>query len=146
MAESRPSVGFAAVKRSESWNEAPANWGGDGWTSKSASSSNPAAKNYKEAAKGGILVRMANGTSASFMAEPDTTVADFKAKIVERFSSVSVDSFNLFFGSKQLDDDRTLGDYGIKNGSLVYYIRRLRGGRRRTRRHRNRKQRSRRST
>jgi len=38
-----------------------------------------------------------------------------------------VDEQRLLFGQKQLEDDRTLEDYGIQNESTVFVVLRLKG-------------------
>ena len=54
-------------------------------------------------------------------------VKDFKAKIQDKYG-YPVDQQRLIFSGFQLEDERLLIDYNIRNGSLVHIVLRLRGG------------------
>ena len=59
--------------------------------------------------------------------KPSDCVGDVKRMIEERTRVPPVGQ-RLIFASKQLEDDRTLSDYGIHDESTLYLVLRLRGG------------------
>ena len=55
------------------------------------------------------------------------TIEYVKTKIKEKVG-IPEDQMRLFNAGRQLEDGRTLSDYGIKRGSTLHIILRLRGG------------------
>jgi len=55
------------------------------------------------------------------------TVLEFKNRIVDR-EGIPPDQQRLVFAGKELEDDHTLGHYGIYSGAVLHLVLRLRGG------------------
>ncbi|SCV67675.1 BQ2448_5286 [Microbotryum intermedium] len=72
-----------------------------------------------------LFVRDLLGSSLSFSSID--TVADLKFAVEDR-TSIPLDDQRLVFGGRQLDDTRTLADYGLQPGMTVGLVLRLRGG------------------
>jgi hypothetical protein len=47
---------------------------------------------------------------------------------IEKSEGVPPDQQRLIFGGMQLEDDRTLSDYNVKESSTVHMVLRMRGG------------------
>ena len=74
-----------------------------------------------------FFVRTLTGKSLVFSYSADTKISDLKGKIQDA-EQIPADQQRLVFQGKQLEDDRTLADYGIQSSATLHLILRLRGG------------------
>ena len=78
-------------------------------------------------AYGYISIRTLTGAERSIQFDSTMLVGEAKMEI-ERLEGIPMDQQRLIFAGKQLEDDRMLGDYNIKDGYLLHLVLRLRGG------------------
>ena len=78
-------------------------------------------------AYGYISIRTLTGAERSIQFDSTMLVEEAKMEI-ERLEGIPMDQQRLIFAGKQLEDDRMLGDYNIKDGYLLHLVLRLRGG------------------
>jgi ubiquitin len=74
-----------------------------------------------------IVVKTLTGKSILLVVEQSTTVAQVKQMIVEA-EGIPADQQRLIFTGKQLEDGKTMLDYGIQQDATVHLVLRLRGG------------------
>jgi large subunit ribosomal protein L40e len=74
-----------------------------------------------------LFIRTFSGKTVSIQVQPSDTVAAVKDKVQNKQGEVVGDQY-LAYGGKQLDDRRSLGDYGVGQGCTLELSSRLRGG------------------
>ncbi|CAI5723144.1 unnamed protein product [Peronospora destructor] len=74
-----------------------------------------------------VFVKTLTGKSVTVVSTSDDTVDCVKSQIRVQ-AHVPVDDQRIMYGSKQLEDNRKLWYYKIKNNSSLYLVARLRGG------------------
>ncbi|PVF95644.1 ubiquitin-domain-containing protein [Serendipita vermifera] len=74
-----------------------------------------------------FLKNISGKTRTIGMNGPKDTVKMLKDKVEEK-ESIRPDDQRLLYGGHQLEDHRTLEDYGIQKESTVWLVLRLRGG------------------
>ena len=72
-----------------------------------------------------ILVKTLMGKTLTLNVYPSDTIENIKKKIQEK-EGYKPDQQRLIFGEKQLEDNKTLSEYGIQNQSVLSLIHRLR--------------------
>jgi hypothetical protein len=74
-----------------------------------------------------LFIRTFSGKTVSIQVQPSDTVAAVKDKVQNKQGEVVGDQYLAYVG-KQLDDRRSLGDYGVGQGCTLELSPRLRGG------------------
>eukprot|EP00794_Sanderia_malayensis_P002997 gene2997-3455_t len=73
-----------------------------------------------------VFCKVHNGEIISLNLTPQMTIQDVKA-MIGRKKDIDQDQLRLIFVNKQLEDDRTVSDYNIKNESTIHVVLRLKG-------------------
>lgn len=74
-----------------------------------------------------IFVKTLSGKTLSMKVQGTDTIQKLKEMINDR-EGVPVDQQRLIFQGKQLDDNKTLTDYGVQSENTIHLVLRLRGG------------------
>ncbi|KAH6689450.1 hypothetical protein F5X68DRAFT_253779 [Plectosphaerella plurivora] len=74
-----------------------------------------------------VNVRTMQGSTIKFNVASEFTIANLKMRWQER-QGIPEDQQRWIYAGRQLEDDRTLGDYNIGPGAHLHFVLRLRGG------------------
>ncbi len=74
-----------------------------------------------------IFVKTLSGKTSTINVELTDTVETLKEKIREK-DAIPTNEQRLIYGGKQLEDGRTLADYGLQKEATVHLVLRVRGG------------------
>ena len=73
-----------------------------------------------------IKVRALTGETFDYNVDPCDSVAKLK-KVLQKYQYIPVNDQRLIYKSQQLEDSKTLEDYGVKEEETIHLIQRLNG-------------------
>jgi len=73
-----------------------------------------------------VIVKTLTGKSIPFEVISNMTVATLKERLQDK-EGIPPDQQRMIYLGKQLEDGRTLGDYGVVNKGIIHLVLRLRG-------------------
>ena len=80
---------------------------------------------YKQTWTMVVFIKTLTGKTTKIEAESSNTISDLKSKFEEK-EGVPPDMQRLILVGKQLEDNKTLDDYAIKDGTVLHLVLRLR--------------------
>ena len=73
-----------------------------------------------------MYIKTVTGKTIALEVEPSTTIQSIKTKIQDK-EGISSDMYDVFFGGRQLKDDRIVAEYNIPKRSTLFMVLRLYG-------------------
>ena len=74
-----------------------------------------------------IFIKSLNGKSITVEVQPSDTIKSLKSKVFDKLQ-VPPDNQRLLYSSSQLEDKKTLADYGIEANATIHFVVRVPGG------------------
>lgn len=74
-----------------------------------------------------MFVRLVTNVSISFIVDKKATTRELMQEIEHR-DGITADHQRLIYAGKQMDPDKALYRYGVRNGAVIHLVLRLVGG------------------